>query len=154
MKPVSEEAFCKILDSYIVQIVEVVSPATLLTLENISSDTNPEEMCVDDFIEDWICSICEWTLTIEGLQNYLSERINNESGDDGLAFNWSIGDVYEIEGESYTCKYKDEESFSNDVNFDSVIQIVQKCWVRACKIDDIFSEDEAINDREKGLIAF
>ena len=23
-----------------------------------------------------------------------------------------------------------------------------------CKIDDIFSEDEAINDREKGLIAF
>ena len=149
MKPVSEKAFCKILDSYIVQIDEVVSPATLLTLENISSDTNPEEMCVDDFddfIEDWIRGIYEWTLTIEGLKNYLSERINNESGDEGLAFNWSIGDVYEIEGESYFCKYKDEESFSNDVDFDSVIQIVKKCWVRACKTDAIFSEEEVIND--------
>ena len=53
MKTVSDEAFFKILDSYIDQIDEVVSPATLLTLENISSDTNPEEMCVDDF-DDFI----------------------------------------------------------------------------------------------------
>ena len=80
------------------------------------------------------------------VKNYLSERIKNELGDKGLSFIWRVDNVYEVEGEPYFYRYKDEESFSNYVDFVSVIQIVKKCWVRACKTDAIFSEEEVTND--------
>ena len=58
MKPVSEEAFFKILQSYHLQlwhgdIRKVLYPATILTLVNIAMNTSPDVLDPDDF-DDFI----------------------------------------------------------------------------------------------------
>ena len=119
MKPVSDSAFSVILESYLEVIHEYISNATDLTLVNIISDTNPdnydltdflEDNDFNDFTEDWVCDIYEWTSTTKGLEDYLIERINNEN-EDLLGMSWSIGDTYEVEGEIEDCDYKDIKSF-------------------------------------------
>ena len=82
MKPVSDSAFSVILESYLEAIHEYISNATDLTLVNIISDTNPDNYELtdfNDFTDDWICEIYEWTSTPKGLEDYLIERINNEN---------------------------------------------------------------------------
>ena len=144
MKPVSDSAFSVILESYLEAIHEYISNATELTLENIISDTNPDNYELTDFkdfTEDWVCDIYEWTSTPKGLEDYLIERINNED-EDLLGMSWSIGDTYEVEGEIEACDYKDIKSFIDDVYFDQAVQILKECWERACKTDMVFSDEE------------
>ena len=146
MKPVSESAFSVILESYLEAIHEYISNATELTLENIISDTNPDNYELtdfNDFTDDWVCDIYEWTSTPKGLEDYLIERINNEN-EDLLGMSWSIGDTYEVEGEIEDCDYKDIKSFIDNVYFDQAVQILKECWERACKTDMVFSDEEVI----------
>ena len=146
MKPVSESAFSVILESYLEAIHEYISNATELTLENIISDTNPDNYVLtdfNDFTDDWVCEIYEWTSTPKGLEDYLIERINNEN-EDLLGMSWSIGDTYEVEGEIEDCDYKDIKSFIDNVYFDQAVQILKECWERACKTDMVFSDEEVM----------
>ena len=146
MKPVSDSAFTVILESYLEAIHEYISNATELTLENIISDTNPDNYELtdfNDFTDDWVCDIYEWTSTPKGLEDYLIERINNEE-EDLLGMSWSIGDTYEVEGEIKDCDYKDIKSFIDNVYFDQAVQILKECWERACKTDMVFSDEEVI----------
>ena len=154
MKPVSDSAFSVILESYLEAIHEYISNATELTLENIISDTNPdayifpdflEDNDFNDFTEDWVCDIYEWTSTPKGLEDYLIERINNEN-EDLLGMSWSIGDTYEVEGEIEECDYKDIKSFMDNVYFDQAVQILKECWERACKTDMVFSDEEVMRN--------
>ena len=144
--PVSESAFYKVLDAFIEKLFEVVSPATVITLQNILCDIDPEIYDMNDFenfVEEWVFDIYKWTSTPKGLKEYLNERINNEDKDI-FAVSWSIGECYEIEGVDYACDYKDKDSFLDDVNSIQVIQIMNKCWARACITDQPFSDDETI----------
>ena len=152
MKPVSESAFSEILNSYLDTIHEYISNATELTIDNIISDIDPdayifpdflEDNDFNDFTEDWVCDIYEWTSTPKGLEDYLNERINNEN-EDLLGMSWSIGDTYEVEGEIEDCHYRDIKSFIDNVYFDQVVQILKECWERACKTDMVFSDEEVM----------
>ena len=156
MKPVSESAFSEILNSYLDTIHEYISNATELTIENIISDIDPNAYIFPDFLEmndfnefeDWVCDIYEWTSNPKGLKDYLIERINNEV-EDLVGMSWSIGDTYEVEGEIEACDYKDINSFLDDLNLEQAVQILQKCWERACKTDKVFSVEEVIKEFEK-----
>ena len=157
MKPVSESAFSEILNSYLDTIHEYISNATELTIDNIISDIDPdayifpdflEDNDFNDFTEDWVCDIYECTSTPKDLKDYLTERINEED-EDFLGISWSIGDTYEVEGEIEACDYKDINSFLDDVNLEQAVQILQKCWERACKTDKVFSVEEVIKEFEK-----
>ena len=157
MKPVSESAFSEILNSYLDTIHEYISNATELAVDNIISDVNPDSYIFpdflddndfNDFIEDWVCDIYKWTSTPEGLEEYLLERINNEN-EDLLGMSWSIGSTYQVESEIKTCDYKDIKSFLDDVNLDQAVQILKKCWGRACKTDKVFSVEEVIKEFSK-----
>ena len=83
MKPVSESAFSEILNSYLDTIHEYISNATELTIDNIISDIDPdayifpdflEDNDFNDFTEDWVCDIYEWTSTTKDLNDYLKEN--------------------------------------------------------------------------------
>ena len=163
-RPVSEEAFSRILESYAAQlwhgdIRKVLTPASILSLENISSDTDPDKFMLsdfDNFIEEVVFMTFEWTSTIEGLKDFLLDRIINE--DESLIdFKWRIGkfgETFIYDGEAYYHEYEDKESFLEDVNYSQVIKILEKCWDRACKTEEVFPEDEAMNDRRNGFIAW
>lgn len=163
-RPVTEEVFSRILESYAAQlwhgdIRKVLTPASILSLENISSDTDPDMFMLsdfDDFIEEVVFMTFEWTSTIEGLKDFLLDRIINE--DESLIdFKWRIGkfgETFIYDGEAYYHEYEDKESFLEDVNYSQVIKILEKCWDRACKTEEVFPEDEAMNDRRNGFIAW
>ena len=158
MRPISDKAFYEILKSYHQQmwygnIREVVTPATIITLQNISSDIDPEIFELNDFenfIEDQVLMIFKWTSTAEGIKEYIEERITSED-DEGLEMGWSIGDNFQIEGESYECDYSDMESFILEVNPYQVIRVCEKCWYRACETEEIFSSGEADRDKKIGF---
>ena len=161
-KPVSEEAFSKILQSYHLQlwqgdIRKVLYPATILTLVNIAMNTSPDVLDPDDF-DDFIdqqvkVTYKDCTSSIEGLTTYIKENILEETDEDKARY-WMIGDTYEQNGEIGLCDYEDMESFLDEVNFNQVIKILHKCWDRACKTEKVFPEDEAMNDRRNGFIAW
>ena len=157
-RPISDKAFYEILKSYHMQmwygnIREVVTPATIKTLENISLDTNPENCVLDDFdnfIEECVFSYYKWTSTPEGIKEYLVEMIINED-DEGKETFWSIGDTYKSEGKKYECDYSDMESFILEVNPYQVIKVCKKCWDRACTTEEIFPSGEADRDKKIGF---
>ena len=162
MKPVSEEAFSKILQSYHLQlwhgdIRKVLYPATILTLVNIAMNTSPDVLepdDFDDFIDEQVKGTYkDCTSSIEGLTTYIKDTILDETDEDRARY-WMIGDTYELNGEIGSCDYEDLESFIDAVNFTQVIKILQKCWDRACKTEEVFPEDEAMNDRRNGFIAW
>ena len=163
-KPVSHEAFSNILESYTEKlwhgdIRKVLTVASLLTLENISSDTDPnmfELSDFDNFIEEVVFMTYEWTSNIEGLKDFLIDRITNED-EDSIHYKWLIGkfgETFIYDGEAYTHKYEDKESFLEDVNYSQVIKILKKCWDRACKTEEVFPEEEAMNERRNGFITW
>ena len=164
VRPISHEAFSRILESYAAQlwhgdIRKVLTPASILTLENISSDTDPDMFMLsdfDNFIEEVVFMTFEWTSTIGGLKDFLLDRIINE--DESLIdFKWRIGkfgETFIYDGEAYYHEYEDKESFLEDVNYSQLIKILEKCWERACKTEEVFPEDEAMNDRRNGFIAW
>ena len=161
-KPVSEEAFSKILKSYHLQlwqgdIRKVLYPATILTLVNIAMNTAPDVLDpdeFDDFIDEQVKDTYDnCTSSVEGLTTYIKENILDETDEDRARY-WMIGDTYELDGEIGSCDYEDYESFIYEVNFTQVIKILQKCWDRACKTEEVFPEDEAMNDRRNGFIAW
>ena len=164
MKPISDKAFCGILVNYLDQMVDdeyiinkMVWDATLTTLENICRDTNPEGgydlADYDDFVQDVVSRIFEWTSTAEGLKDYLIETLYNEDEED-LNLLWRIGDtnaVYKFEGDTYKCDYSDIESFISDVNENQVIKVCKKCWDRACITEENFPSGEADRDKKIGF---
>ena len=161
-KPVSEEAFSKILKSYHLQlwqgdIRKVLYPATILTLVNIAMNTSPDVLepdDFDDFIDEQVKGTYkDCTSSIEGLTTYIKDNVLDETDEDRARY-WMIGDTYELNGEIGSCDYEDLESFIDEVNFNQIIKILQKCWDRACKTEEVFPEDEAMNDRRNGFIAW
>ena len=158
MRPISDKAFYEILKSYHPQmwygnIRQVVSPATIKTLENISTDTDPENYALedfDDFIEEQVFTIFKWTSTAKGIKDYLKDRIINED-DENLPLYWGIGEYYQLEGKLYECDYSDMESFILEVNPYQVIKVCKKCWDRACTTEEIFSSGEADRDKKIGF---
>lgn len=160
-RPVTEEAFFKILQSYHLQlwngdIRKVLYPATIQTLVNIGTDTDPNAFHpddFDDFIDEQVKGTYDRCTTLEGLTTYIKENILDETDEDRARY-WMIGDTYELNGEIGSCDYEDLESFIDEVNFTQVIKILQKCWDRACKTEEVFPEDEAMNDRRNGFIAW
>ena len=157
-RPISDKAFYEILKSYHMQmwrgnIREVVTTATIKTLENISLDTNPENCALedfDDFIEECVFSYYKWTSTPKGIKEYLVEGIINEDDED-LPLFWGIGEYYQLEGKSYECDYSDMESFILEVNPYQVIKVCKKCWDRACTTEEIFPSGEADRDKKIGF---
>ena len=127
------------------------------TLVNIGTDTDPNAFHpddFDDFIEEQVKGTFEnCTSSIEGLTTYIKENILDETDEDRARY-WMIGDTYELDGEIGSCDYEDMESFLDEVNFNQVIKILHKCWDRACKTEEVFPEDEAMNDRRNGFIAW
>ena len=140
-------------------IRKVLTVASILTLENISSDTDPnmfELSDFDNFIEEVVFMTYEWTSNIQGLKDFLLDRITNED-DDLIHYKWLIGksgETFIYDGEAYYHEYEDKESFLEDVNYSQVVKILEKCWSRACKTEKVFPEDEAMNDRRNGFIAW
>tara|TARA_B100000212_G_C27071348_1_gene404115 strand:+ start:44 stop:556 length:513 start_codon:yes stop_codon:yes gene_type:complete len=164
-RPISDIAFCKVLESYLFQLFDpdvgrLFSQATIKTLESICNNTDPSYYDLsdfDDFIEEVVFTTYQCTLTKEGLNEFLLESINSEKAfNDKNKFisDWQIGDFFEHKGEIYPCSYQDERSFLNDVWFLPIKKIVQKSWDRSCKTEEIFPEDEAMNDRLSGFIKF
>ena len=83
--------------------------------------------------------------------------MKNTKQDDSIHYKWLIGkfgETFIYDGEAYTHKYEDKESFLEDVNYSQVIKILKKCWDRACKTEEVFPEEEAMNDRRNGFITW
>ena len=67
---------------------------------------------------------------------------------------WKIGERWEIKetGQKGDCYYPDSESFLENVDYNFSVQIIKKCWKRACSTGELFPEDEAIKDCAKNHI--
>ena len=129
-------------------IRKVLYPATIQTLVNIGTDTDPNAFRpddFDDFIDEQVKGIYDNYSSVKGLTTYIKEQILDETDEDRSRY-WMIGDTYELDEEIGSCDYENMESFLDEVNFTQVIKILQKCWDRACKTEEVFPEDEAITE--------
>ena len=104
----------------------------------------------ENFIEDMVLRMYENTSTIMKLKKYLEFKLN-EWPESEKAVWWKIGERWEIQetGEKGNCYYPDAKSFLENVDYNFSVQIIKKCWKRACSTGELFPEDEAIKDCAK-----
>ena len=134
MKPISDKSFADKCDQYAIRMVGSYASAMVTLIQNIGLDTDPEvhELSdFDNFIDEVVMSVYEWTSTVEGLKNYLVEKITNEDEETRASY-WGIGDKYEIDGEEIVCEYKAIDSFLKDIDFELASTILKECWKDAC----------------------
>ena len=134
MKPISDKSFADKCDQYAIRMVGSYTSAMVTLIQNIGLDTDPECHDINDFdnfIDEVVTSVYEWTSTVEGLKNYLVEKITNEHDKMRPSY-WGIGDKYVIGGEEYVCEYKALDSFLKDIDFELALTILKECWKDAC----------------------
>ncbi len=141
-RPVSENAFSKILKKYISQVQdskkkEVITPATIAILNIIATETDPDnenlkDINSEDFIEDIVFKTYSSVSSIEDLEEYCSNLIKKLSKEEAKSL--GIGThKYDEETKKYT--YENKKSFFMDINFNKVFKIIDKSWNKACNKD-------------------
>ena len=159
MRPVSNNAFSDVLINYMDSLWDravpngLIDPATMISLLNIGHFLDPKRFNPDkfeNFIEDMVLRMYENTSTIIKLKKYLEFKLN-EWPESEKAVWWKIGERWEIQetGEKGDCYYPDSKSFLENVDYNFSVQIIKKCWKRACSTGELFPEDEAIKDCAK-----
>ena len=61
---------------------------------------------------------------------------------------WEIKET----GQKGVCYYPDSESFLENVDYSFAVQIIKKCWERACSNGELFPEGEAVKDYSKNYM--
>ena len=159
MRPVSNNAFSDVLITYMDSLWDSAVPngmidaATMISLLNIGHFVDPKRNKPDkfeNFIEDMVLRMYENTSTIMKLKKYLKFKLK-EWPESEKAVWWKIGERWEIQetGEKGNCYYPDAKSFLENVDYNFSVQIIKKCWKRACSTGELFPEDEAIKDCAK-----
>ena len=162
MRPVSNNAFSDVLINYADCLWDttvpdgLTEPATLVSLLNIGYFLDPKRNKPDkfeNFIEDMVYKLYENTSTIMKFKKYLEFKIN-ECPESEKAVWWKIGERWEIKetGQKGNCYYPDSKSFLENVDYDFSVQIIKKCWERACSTEELFPEGEAVKDYAKNYI--
>tara|TARA_B100001093_G_C26441958_1_gene848486 strand:- start:164 stop:676 length:513 start_codon:yes stop_codon:yes gene_type:complete len=164
MRPVSNNAFSDVLINYADSLWDMTTtahagrtePATLVSLLNIGNFVDPKRINPDkfeNFIEDMVLRMYENTSTIMKLKKYLEFKLK-EWPESEKAVWWKIGESWEIKetGQKGDCYYPDSESFLENVDYNFAVQIIKKCWERACSTGEIFPEGEAIKDYAKNNV--
>tara|TARA_Y100000991_G_scaffold113550_1_gene85685 strand:+ start:712 stop:1218 length:507 start_codon:yes stop_codon:yes gene_type:complete len=162
MRPVSNNAFSDVLINYADCLWDttvpdgLTEPATLVSLLNIGYFLDPKRNKPDkfeNFIEDMVLKLYENTSTIMKLKKYLEFKIN-ECPESEKAVWWKIGERWEIKetGQKGVCYYPDSESFLENVDYSFAVQIIKKCWERACSNGELFPEGEAVKDYAKNYM--
>ena len=138
IRPVSDNAFAKILKFYIEDDVDTfIEPATFNTLSRIADLADPDGWDTGDpDPEHWIyvMRLYKATSNKENLKNWHKAEFEE---DDEMEEIWEIGE---------DCLYKDAESFMNEVEYDILIKILNICWNRSCKTNDHLPSGQFLKD--------
>ena len=138
IRPVSDNAFAKILKSYISDdFFGTFEHATFITLARIADLADPDGWdTVDQDPEHWIyvMRLYKATSNKENLKNWYKAEFAEDDDMEGI---WEIGKE---------CFYKDAESFMNDAEYDVVIKILNICWNRSCKTNDHLPSGQFLKD--------
>ena len=137
-RPVSENAFSKILKKYILQVQdskkkEVITPATIAILNIIATETDPDnenlkDINSKDFIEDIVFKTYSSVSSIEDLEKYCSNLIKKLSKEEAKSL--GIG-TYKFDEETKKYTYENKKSFFMDIDFNGALKIINKSWIRA-----------------------
>ena len=128
IKETPESRFTNITLEYLESLSESDSQsrATINLITYIAYESDAE--CFVEGLEEGeslaeaIHSYVKWTTSIEGLNNFLDEQIDNAKQDDYL-------DEFGIDSTG-ALDYIDVESFLRDIDYDFVINAIKSCWNR------------------------
>ena len=151
MKPVTINAFYEVLESYLNKfyLSSHFTNATKATLSMVVVDSQVEGLAANDDEEkyEFLDNIYEWTFPIDNLKDYIKNRYEEDIEDSkelGLRSDNS-SEFFEI-GNSNEFEYENLDDFLNDVDYDLVNKIINKCWAQACSSGSPFPSDEYLQD--------
>ena len=148
MKPISRESFYEVINSYLMGFYSSshFSKATKATLGMVEVDAEAIEDYEDETDEEvyeYLNNIYEWTFPINNLKDYIKNRYEEDIEDNDQ--NNEVSEFFEI-GNSDEFEYKNLDNFLNDVDYDLVNKIINKCWSQACSSGSPFPSDEYLQD--------